>query len=525
MDGTKRIGASTAILRQCHLDARMVIEDERGVLALQRNEEAALDIRDYLRILRNRWKLITAVVVLSMLGALAVSLLTTPKYAASTQLFVSTTGQENTAAAYAGGLFSQQRVTSYAALVQGQQVAQRVVDTLRLPLSAAQVASEVSVNVVKDTVILGVTVTDPSPARARDIANALSTEFTKLAAELETPQGGTTAAAKVTVVQQATLPTTPVVPQTMRNIGLGAVIGLLLGIGLAVLRDRLDNTLKTRRDVLEASGAAAVGAVPFDPDRPNHPLVSFGEGRSSSAEAFRQLRTNLQFLDVDNPPRMLVVSSAIPGEGKTTTAINLAFVLAEAGHRVVLVEADMRRPRVSRYLQLVEGVGLTNILSGTAALDDVIQATSNADVHVLAAGPHPPNPSELLGSSHMQRLLIELRERFDYIVLDAPPLLPVTDGAVLTNLADGVLLVARYGHTKQEQLTRAVENLRAIDARVLGTILNMVPSKSADYEYAYYYDEQPVSAPLARGNAQQPSDNASFENAAPAAQTGSSLRP
>jgi capsular exopolysaccharide synthesis family protein len=488
-----------------------------------------LEIRDYVLILRNRWKLIIAVLVLSMLAALAASLLTTPKYAASTQLFVSMTGQDSTTTAYEASLFSQQRVTSYVQLIQGQQVAQRVVDALMLPISATQVANEVSVKVVPNTVLIGVTVTDPSPARARDIANALSTEFIKLAAELETPQGGTTAAAKVTVVQQASLPTTAVVPQTVHNIGLGAVVGLLLGIGLAVLRDRLDNTLKTRRDVLDAGGAAAVGAVPFDPDRPKHPLISFGEGRSSSAEAFRRIRTNLQFLDVDNPPRMLVVSSAIPGEGKTTMAINLAFVLAEAGHRVALVEADMRRPRVSRYLQLVEGVGLTNILSGTAVLDDVLQAMNNADVHVLASGPHPPNPSELLGSSHMQRLLVELRERFDYIVLDAPPLLPVTDGAVLTNLTDGVLLVARYGRTKREQLTRAVESLRAIDARVLGTILNMVPSKSTDYDYAYYYyDAQPASASLARGNAQQEGgaapDNASFENAAPAAQTGSSQR-
>jgi len=202
-----------------------------------------VEIRDYLQILRNRWKLITAVLVVSILAALGEALLTTPKYAASTQLFVSTTGQESTAAAYQGGLFSQQRVASYSELIRGQQIAQRVVDTLKLNFSAARVGGEVSVNVVPNTVILGVTVTDASPERARDIANALATEFTKLAAELETPQGSTTAAAKVTVVQQASLPTTPVVPQTTRNIGLGAVIGLLLGIGLAVLRDRLVHTL------------------------------------------------------------------------------------------------------------------------------------------------------------------------------------------------------------------------------------------------------------------------------------------
>jgi len=447
-----------------------------------------MEIADYLRLLRHRWKLIVAVVVLAVLAALAASLVTTPKYAASTQLFVSTTGQDTTAAAYQGGLFSQQRVTSYAELIQGQQVAQRVVDTLKLPMTAAQVAGEVSASVTTNTVILGVTVTDASPQRARDIANTLSDQFTKLVAELETPQGSTTAAAKVTVVQQASLPTSPVVPKTTRNIALGAVVGLLLGVGLAVLRDRLDNTVKDRREVVEATQAAVVGAIPFDSDRPSHPLAGFGEGHSSSAEAYRQIRTNLQFLDVDNPPRAMVITSAVPNEGKTTTALNLAFALGEAGHRVILVEADLRRPRLAKYLQLVENVGMTNVLSGAAELDDVLQSTANPAVTVLAAGPHPPNPSELLGSSRLQTLLSTLRSRYDYIVFDAPPLLPVTDAAVLTVHADGAILVARHGHTEREKLARAAENLRSVDGRLLGTILNMVPAKSSGYDYAYYYE-------------------------------------
>jgi len=461
-----------------------------------------VEIRDYLRILRNRWKLITAVLALGVLAALAFSLLTTPKYAASTQLFVSTTGQENTTAAYQGGLFSQQRVTSYSELIQGQQVAQRVVDTLKLPVGAAQVASEVSVNVKTDTVILGVTVTDPSPERARDIANALSQQFTQLVTELETPQGSTSAAAKVTVVQQASLPTTPVVPQTTRNIALGAVVGLLLGIGLAVLRDRLDNTVKDRREVVEATQAAVIGTVPFDSDRPKHPLASFGEGHSSSAEAYRQVRTNLQFLDVDNPPRAMVITSAVPNEGKTTTALNLAFALGESGNRVVLVEADLRRPRLAKYLQLVENVGMTNVLSGTAELDDVLQPTVNPSVTLLASGPHPPNPSELLGSSRLQTLLATLRGRFDYIVFDAPPLLPVTDAAVLTAHADGAILVARHGHTERDKLGRAAESLRSVDARVLGTILNMIPVKSSGYDYAYYYETD--APPAAKDTKEDP---------------------
>lgn len=467
---------------------------------------ASLEIRDYVRTIRARWKLLVVTVLLATLAGLGVSLLTTPTYAASAQLFVSTTGNsaDTTSATYQGGLFSQQRVTSYSQLLKGEQVAQRVVDVLRLPVTAKEISSEVGVSVTTDTVLLNVTVTDPSPTRARDIVNTLSDQFATFAAQLETPQGSSVPVAKATVVQRATQPGVQVGPKTARNVGVGALVGLLLGVALAVLRDRLDNTVKDRQQILDSSGVAAVGAVPFDSDRPKHPLVSFGEGHFSSAEAYRQLRTNLQFLDVDNPPRLFVVSSAIPGEGKTTTAVNLAFVLAEAGHRVVLVEADLRRPRAARYMQLMESVGLSNVLSGAADLDDVLQTTANSKVSMLAAGPHPPNPSELLGSSHMQHLLEELRSRFDYVVLDAPPLLPVTDAAVLTNLTDGALVVARYGHTKRDQLARAVENLRAIDARVLGVILNMVPAKSSGYEYSYYYENDP--APPRPSTNSQPAD-------------------
>jgi len=456
-----------------------------------------VEMQHYIRVLRARWRLVAAVSVLAVLGALGASLLTTPLYAASTQLFVSTTGTSDAAAAYQGNLFSQQRVTSYAQLITGQEVAQRVVDAQQLPITAAQLASEVSAKVVLNTVLLEVTVTDRSPAQARDLANAISDQFTQLVTKLETPQGATAAPVRVSVVETAQLPVAPVVPNTTRNLALGGLIGLMLGVGLALLRDRLDNTVKDRAEATEATGAAVIGAVPFDADLPKRPLVPFGEGHSSSAEAYRQLRTNLQFLDVDHPPKTLVITSAVPGEGKTTTALNLAMVLAESGNRVALVEGDLRRPRITRYLQLIENVGITNVLAGSVDLDDVLQPTVSPRVTVLASGPHPPNPSELLGSSNMRALLDELRARYDYVVIDAPPLLPVTDAAVLTTVADGAILVARHGHTKREQLSRAAANLRAIDATVLGTIIAMVPSKAGtDYEYAYYYEsDRPTVEP------------------------------
>ncbi|GAB2934961.1 polysaccharide biosynthesis tyrosine autokinase [Rhodococcus aerolatus] len=454
-----------------------------------------MDIRDYLKVLRTRWRVVAGTTLVGVLVALGVSLTTTPQYAASSQLFITTTANTDTSSgAYQGSQFSQQRVVSYTQLLTGQQVAQRVIDQLRLGTSPASLASRVSVASVPDSVILAVTVQDPSPTQARDLTNAVAQQFTGLVAELETPAGGGTPAARVTVVQQASAPSAPVVPNIPRNLALGLAAGLLLGVGLAVIRERLDTTVKTRERAAESAGTAVIGSVPFDKDRPEHPLVDFEARNSISAEAFRALRTNLQFLDVDNPPAAITVSSSVPGEGKTTTAINLAHVLAEADKHVILVEADLRRPRVARYLGLVENVGLTTVLTGQAGLADVLQNTANPNLLVLAAGAHPPNPSEMLGSTQMRTLLTEMRGHADYIVFDAPPLLAVTDATVLTTITDGALLVVRHGHTKRDQLARAAANLRAVEAPLLGAVVNMTPHKGAEeYEYYYYESEEPGS--------------------------------
>jgi receptor protein-tyrosine kinase len=226
-------------------------------------------------------------------------------------------------------------------------------------------------------------------------------------------------------------------------------------------------------------------------------VVVAAAGESSTAEAFRAIRTNLRFLDVDNPPRVIVVGSAVPGEGKSTLAVNLSAALAQSGSRVALVEADLRRPRVARYLGLVEGSGLSNVLSGTATVDDVLQTWRDPRLQVLAAGPMPPNPSEMLGSTQMRILLASLRETYDYVVVDSPPLLPVTDGAVLSALSDGCLITARHGTTRRAQLTEAMTVLDRVDAKLLGVVLNGVPSAALAYGYGYGYaaDRSRMPAP------------------------------
>ncbi|MBY4107533.1 polysaccharide biosynthesis tyrosine autokinase [Rhodococcus fascians] len=470
-----------------------------------------MEIQDYLKILKARWIIIAVTVVVVILGALGASLLTTPLYESSARMFVSTSGGATVSETYQGNLTSQQLVASYSELATSDALAARVLNVLPLGgMSAAQLASKVKASSTPDTVLFNLTVTDPSPERARDIANAMATELTEQVRELETPANGGDPAAGVKTFQQAEASSTPVSPNTKRNLALGAAVGLLLGIALAVLRDRLDNTIKGRREIEAISGKALVGTIPFDKERKAHPAVDFQDlTQSASAEAFRELRTNLQFLEVDHPPRVIVVTSAIPSEGKTTTAVNLAVALAEAGHHVALVEGDLRRPRVSKYMGLIGSVGMSTVLAGQATVEEVLQPTKYEGLQAMASGPIPPNPSELLGSEASRALLVELRSRFDYVIVDGAPLLPVTDSAVLTTHADGALLVTRYGHTKSNELARAIGNLETIGARVLGVVLALTPSKKGDmYSYSYNYTADtnlprqvvpPVPAPAPQG--------------------------
>ncbi|MDV6305698.1 polysaccharide biosynthesis tyrosine autokinase [Rhodococcus cerastii] len=448
-----------------------------------------MEIQDYLRILRTRWLVIVVTVAVAVLGALAVSLLTTPTYQSCSRVFVSTSGGTSVSESYQGNLFSQQRVASYSELVTGETLAARTIADLGLTMTPAKLAAEVTATSTPETVLLDLCVVDSSPGLARDIANSLAVQLTTLVRELETPEDGGAPTAGVRLVEEAKEAAAPIGPKTVRNIALGAAVGLLLGIALAVLRDRLDNTIKTRARLEAASGAALVGSIPFDKAFKDNAVVPFGGGHSPSAEAFRELRTNLQFLDVDHPPRVIVVTSAVPTEGKTTVAVNLALALAEAGHQVVLVEGDLRRPRVSKYLGLIGAVGFSTVLAGQAGLSDVLQPTKFEGLQALASGPIPPNPSELLGSETARQVIADLHGMFDFVIIDGAPLLPVTDSAVLTAHSDGALVVARHGHTSEAEVGRAVENLDKIGARVLGAVLTMMPSGRKGAEgYSYYYE-------------------------------------
>lgn len=434
-----------------------------------------LEIPDFVRLLKARWLVIGVTIVVTVAGAALLTMLITPLYQSSTRLFVSAASDSSAREIYQGNLFSQQRVSSYTKLLTGEALAQRTIDKLDLDMTAEELQRKITADAPPGTVLIDLSVLDPSPDRARTIAEVLSNEFVVMVDTLETPPNGASPGARVTVVQSASLPTAPVVPKWARNITAGLVLGVLAGFGVALLRDVLDRTVKDPKVLEDIAGVGVVGSIPRDKKLRRKPTIAFDSDRSAVAEAFRELRTNLQFLAVDDPPRVIVVTGPTSNEGKTTTATNLALALAEAGHNVVLVAGDMRHHKTNSYL--ARPVGFSTLLSGRASLADVLLKTRFARLAVLPTGAIPPNPSELLGSLAASRILEELRDQFDYVLVDSPPMLAVTDAAVLAARADGALMVARFGATRRDHVADAVANLDRVGARLLGMVLTFSPTR------------------------------------------------
>lgn len=448
-----------------------------------------MDLHDYLRVLRKRWKVLVLTTLLAVGAATGYTALSDNVYAASTQFFVSTSGGDNAASLQQGNTFTQQRVKSYAQLIESPKILDPVVAELQLPESAADLARTVSTAIPLDTVIIDVTVHNHDRQRAIDIASTIGRVFPSAVAELEQVDAGERSPVKVTVVKPAAAEETPVSPRPVRNVAAGLVLGLFAGFGLALLRDTLDTRIRGPRDLADVTDVAVIGGIPFDDDASSRPLIVQGDPRSLRAEAFRSVRTNLQFLDVENPPRSIVVTSSIPREGKSTTAANLALCLAETGRSVVVVEGDLRRPRLLDYMGYEGSVGLTDVLIGRTELDDVLQPFGDTTLSLLGAGLLPPNPSELLGSANMGSVVEQLQKRFDMVLIDAPPLLPVTDAAVLSTHVDGAVVLVGADVVSREQVKQALGSLEAVNASVLGIILNRVKAidggNYGSYRYSY----------------------------------------
>lgn len=447
-----------------------------------------MDFKQFFQVIRRRWIgiVILTVVALAISGLL--SWRATPQYESTARIFISVNGQDTSDAA-ATGYFISSRVMTYADLVDSTELMVGVIDDLNLDLSPTELASRVDAEVVPDTTLIDLAVKDPDPREAQTKAEFLSQRYADYLTSVETPEGQDEAQILATVTDAATYNPAPVAPRTVINLAVAGLIGLLIGLATALAREILDRTVSSQDHIQEVTDAPILASIGFDKEIGGSPLLTNLGSFAPRTEAFRLLRTNLQFLDLDDQPRCLVISSAVPGEGKTMTSTNLALALAQAGRRTLVIDADLRRPRVAGLLGLDAAVGLTTVLVGQTDVQDAIQVHEPSGLHLLASGAKPPNPTEILQSRLTQDLIKELRDHYDMVIIDAPPLLPVADASVLATLADGTILVVKHGKTTRDQVAEAIGRLSQVGGRVFGVVVNMIPKRSSSSYYYYYYEE------------------------------------
>lgn len=422
-----------------------------------------------------RWMLRGWVVaVCGLLGLLVAGIMvaTTPQtYSASTTLFIGSPASADSTGALQGDSFSQQRATTYAYLFKTEVIAVKVKDDLGLNVSPYELSSAVTATPIDKTVLLDVTAVGDSAQGAADIANAYASNFAQYVGQLEKPNGGGAASVLVSVVSTADPAEAVKGVNPLNNLLMGLVVGAVLGGVLWWILRRFDNSIRTVEELAGAAQAPVVGVLPAVPAR-RCTAVDFGtESGSAYAEAARKLRTNIEFLDMDNPVRTLVVASASAGEEAQEVAASLALALGEANRGVVLVDADLRCSPLAEYLGLDSGYGLSDVLRGGTDLADVELNLPDRRIVFVPSGTHRRDGVDDLASSGMTDVLVELSRRYDYVVLLAPSVLTFADAASLAARVDGALIVSQRETGTTDNVARAAGVLRSAGSRVLGSVL------------------------------------------------------
>jgi len=435
-----------------------------------------VQFRDFLAILGRRWVILVGSVALVLASSVWVTLNMTPTYSATTRIFLTATE--------GGYVVTTQDLGTYVELL-GSPVVQ---DPLRKKLDLAPgTPFNLTAVISENAPILEVTARSSSPTLAADVANAVGPQLAKIGGKYSPLLASAGQDVEATAITPAVVPLTPESPSLWTNVALGLLAGLGLGIGIALLRHFLDTKVRGELDVRAVSDRPVLAQLRRIKGADRNPLVVETEPHGRAAEEFRRLRTNLQFVDVTTGGKhSFVITSSVSGEGKTTTAVNLALAMADSRARVLLVDADMRHPSVADTMGLEGGVGLTTILLGRASLSEVTQQWGGTTLDVLPAGEIPPNPSELLGSAAMKELFEEFLAAYDFVIVDSPPIVPVVDPVLISRLVGGLLMVVSIDRSLKRDVATALKQLKTVDVPLSGFALNLVQGGDGYGRYGYY---------------------------------------
>ncbi|MGB7980652.1 MAG: polysaccharide biosynthesis tyrosine autokinase [Candidatus Nanopelagicales bacterium] len=445
-----------------------------------------MNSRDFARLIRKQWLLVAVTTALVAGVTALLSILATPVYTAKSSVFVALPSGNTASELFQGSTYAQGQMQSFAELATRPVVLNEVIDDLGLDTTSTALARRVTARVSGDTVILEVWAADTSPEDAAEIANSVVKNLNTAAGDVSPKRDDGEPTVEMTTLGEATAPLYPSAPNKRRNVALGVMAGLLLGVAAALAREKADKRLRSVEDVASRTTAPILEELPEDSNMRAGLVVMRDKPVGPLAESFRRLRANLEFLRVGGQPIALAVSSAEPGEGKSSIAINLAVASAKGGDRTLLIDADMRKPVIAERLGLDDTHGLSTVLSGQVRFADAVQRGGRGvGIDVLVAGPVPPNAVDLLSSAGMKNLLATLLTEYDVVLLDTPPIMPVVDAAVLGRLVSGTIIVVRLNVAKKASLIRSLGSLEGADAPVLGVVVNSAPKSQVSGYYQY----------------------------------------
>ena len=453
-------------------------------------------------VLRKRWWIVLIATILGGAAAFAASSTVTPIFHSTASLYFSLRTASSGSDINQGSAYTQAQMLSFARLATSSVVLDPVADEVEGELSTNQLRRMMSVTIPQNTVILDVRVGSADPARAADVANAIADSLIAAVDEVapDSAEGDATVAART--IDPASPAMFQSSPNKQQDALLGAIVGFLAASAVVVLAAALDTRVRSKTALEGITELPVLGAIEQTSPSADPRPVAIRQPNGSAAEAFRQVRSGLRFAAASHETRMLAITSSRPAEGKTWTAANLAFVLAETGKRVLLIDADLRKPKVADAFGIIGSVGLTTVLIDAIPLTSAVQPWPRSTLEILPAGAVPPNPAELLASERMKEILQQVADDYDLVVIDTAPVQVVADATVIAQQVDSVLIVADTTRVRRAQLAATIEALERTGAHVAGVVLNRVkPRPHDDYYYVHDETEEAPSVPFPRRHA------------------------